>query len=152
MSPVYLLRNNVTGHAWRPATDDEVLASQHSQDDGKGGILTIGGIPYYLSVTDVEPLSVGPTEGGVFDYHDGRYDEHWYDPQLTTADVAAILNVTPATVRSYAARGILPAPDGHLGRTPWWSPERVEAWQAARPGQGAGGGRKAAGHADSDPR
>lgn len=61
--------------------------------------------------------------------------------QLTTADVAALLGVTPATVRSYAARGDMPPPDGHLGRTPWWKPRTIEQWRKQRPGQGAGGGR-----------
>lgn len=55
--------------------------------------------------------------------------------QLTTADVAAILRVEPETVRSYRTRGLFPEPDGHLGRTPWWTRETIEAWQKARPGQ-----------------
>jgi hypothetical protein len=61
--------------------------------------------------------------------------------QLTTADVADVLGVTPATVRSYAARGVLPKPDGHLARTPWWRPDTIIEWKASRPGQGKGGGR-----------
>lgn len=61
--------------------------------------------------------------------------------QLTTEEVAALLGVTTATVRSYAARGILPPPDGRLGRTPWWKRGTITAWQKTRPGQGAGGGR-----------
>lgn len=61
--------------------------------------------------------------------------------QLTTADVASVLGVTSATVRSYSARGVMPKPDGHLGRTPWWHRSTVEKWKAARPGQGVGGGR-----------
>jgi hypothetical protein len=60
--------------------------------------------------------------------------------QLTTADVAALLGVTAATVRSYVARGYL-TPDGHLGRTPWWTRQTIADWQAKRPGQGKGGGR-----------
>ena len=58
------------------------------------------------------------------------------DVQLTTADVAALLSVEPATVASYRARGLFPGPDGTLGRTPWWTQETIEAWRAARPGQG----------------
>jgi hypothetical protein len=61
--------------------------------------------------------------------------------QLTTADVATVLGVTPATVRSYAARGVMPKPDGYLGRTPWWYPNTICEWQAKRPGRGVGGGR-----------
>lgn len=60
---------------------------------------------------------------------------------LTTSDVAARLGVDPATVRAYVSRGTMPKPDGHLGRTPWWRPETVDAWRAGRPGQGVGGGR-----------
>lgn len=60
---------------------------------------------------------------------------------MTTADVAAMLGVTPATVRSYSARGVMPAPDGHLGRTPWWERSTIETWATNRPGQGKGGGR-----------
>lgn len=62
------------------------------------------------------------------------------DP-LTTQDVALMLGVTPATVRSYSARGVMPPPDGYLGRTPWWRPGTIKAWRAQRPGQGVGGGR-----------
>jgi hypothetical protein len=61
--------------------------------------------------------------------------------QLTTADVANALGVTPATVRSYAARGVMPKADGYLGRTPWWRPQTITDWKASRPGQGKGGGR-----------
>lgn len=37
-----------------------------------------------------------------------------------------------------------PEPDAMTGRTPGWLPERESewrAWEASRPGQGAGGGR-----------
>lgn len=61
--------------------------------------------------------------------------------QLTTREVADQLGITPASWRSYVARGDAPAPDGHLGSTPWWKQSTVTRWQAARPGQGVGGGR-----------
>jgi hypothetical protein len=50
-----------------------------------------------------------------------------------------------ATWRSrYADSHPFPEPDVVIGRTPGWSPDRraeIEQWAAARPGQGAGGGR-----------
>lgn len=39
--------------------------------------------------------------------------------------------------------GDLPEPDITIGLSPGWLPETVEAWIAARPGQGAGGGHHA---------
>jgi predicted DNA-binding transcriptional regulator AlpA len=66
---------------------------------------------------------------------------------LTVAEVAKLLGVQEASVRKYASldrstgKRRMPAPDGHLGRTPYWYPATVEAWQASRPGQGVGGGR-----------
>jgi hypothetical protein len=67
---------------------------------------------------------------------------------LTTADVAAMLGVTPATVRSYRAMSRpdarysdhpFPAPDFRVGNTPVWMPERtpeIEQWAATRRGPG----------------
>ena len=41
-----------------------------------------------------------------------------------------------------AARGYhLPEPDALIGTTRGWLPETIDAWNAARPGRGAGGGR-----------
>lgn len=48
----------------------------------------------------------------------------------TTADVAAALGVAASTVRAYSAREQMPAPTGHLGRTPYWSPEAIQPWIA----------------------
>jgi hypothetical protein len=71
----------------------------------------------------------------------------------TTADLARMLGVKPATIRHYRADSLpggryearpFPQPDGKLGAAPYWRPERDEeilAWAASRPGQGAGGGR-----------
>ncbi len=61
--------------------------------------------------------------------------------QLTTADAAALVGVDPATWRKYVSDGRAPQPDGRLGRTPWWTRSTIDAWLAARPGQGKGGGR-----------
>lgn len=54
--------------------------------------------------------------------------------QWSVADVAEHLGVSPATVRSYAARGQMPAPDGRIGRSPWWWSTTITQWD--RPGQG----------------
>lgn len=56
------------------------------------------------------------------------------------ADVAAHLGVTLRTIYSYKKRD-LPAPDGHLGNVPWWSPDTIRRWAKQRPGRGVGGGR-----------
>lgn len=47
----------------------------------------------------------------------------------TTADVAEYLGIGESTVRAYAARGRMPAPDGRLGRTPWWRPATIREWR-----------------------
>ena len=56
--------------------------------------------------------------------------------QLTTADVARLAGITPESVRTYLRRRTIPAPDGHLGVTPWWRPATIEAWLASRPKRG----------------
>jgi hypothetical protein len=77
-------------------------------------------------------------------------------PVLTISDVARLLDppVGWRTISTYLFESrpgrrygghSFPAPDGRIGRAPWWKPERTEeirAWVAARPGQGAGGGPK----------
>lgn len=35
----------------------------------------------------------------------------------------------------------LPEPDAYIGRTRGWKTETIDAWNAARPGRGVGGGR-----------
>lgn len=66
-------------------------------------------------------------------------------PEWTVADVVAYLGergaaISPATWRSYVARGHAPGPTRHLDRrTPVWDPAVVRAWQDARPGRGAPG-------------
>lgn len=49
--------------------------------------------------------------------------------RLTVRDVAAQLGKKEATVRAMVSRGKLPAPDGRLGRTPWWRPDTIAAWE-----------------------
>lgn len=52
--------------------------------------------------------------------------------QLTTDQVAELLGVQPATVRQHRWRGVFPDPDGYVGRTPWWSRERIDEWASLR--------------------
>lgn len=35
----------------------------------------------------------------------------------------------------------MPEPDAYIGRTRGWKTETIDAWNAARPGRGVGGGR-----------
>ena len=83
------------------------------------------------------------------------------DPSLrTTADVARLLGVKPATIRHYRADSLpggryeshpFPAPDGKLGAAPYWLPgrdEEIRKWATDRPGQGSGGGRPTRQRAD----
>ena len=58
---------------------------------------------------------------------------------LTRTDVAVHYGITAASVSKAVERGSLPPPDYHVGRTPIWMPETLDAW--TRPGRGAGGGR-----------
>ena len=72
---------------------------------------------------------------------------------LDRSAVAAILGVQPKTISQYLvesrgegryAERPFPAPDGYIGRGPWWRLEReteIRRWAAERPGQGVGGGR-----------
>lgn len=48
--------------------------------------------------------------------------------RYTTQDVAAAIRVAPVTVRVYNARGQMPPPSGHVGRTPYWTAARIEPW------------------------
>jgi hypothetical protein len=81
-------------------------------------------------------------------------------PFLNRDAVAALLDVEPKTISQYLTesrsggryeRHPFPAPDGRLGRAPWWYTGRADEirdWDARRPGQGAGGGRPRAATAD----
>lgn len=71
----------------------------------------------------------------------------------STADLARLLGVKPATIRHYRADSLpggryenhpFPEPDGLFGGRPYWLPDRegeVRAWAVKRAGQGVGGGR-----------
>jgi hypothetical protein len=54
----------------------------------------------------------------------------------TTAHVATYLGITRSAVRTYAARGDMPAPDSHFGRTMVWKPRTIRNWHAGRPRKG----------------
>jgi len=92
----------------------------------------------------------------LIDLRSVRIGEHMGEPVpvLGLQAVAKICGVAATTVsnwmsdskpgRCYAATPF-PAPDGHIGKSPWWNPERHDEftmWMASRPGRGAGGGRK----------
>lgn len=52
--------------------------------------------------------------------------------RLTAADVAALADITPASVRQCPWRGTMPVADGYFGRTPYWDASTVETWLANR--------------------
>lgn len=47
---------------------------------------------------------------------------------LTQPDIARLLDVKEATVRTWRWRGVLPPPDGYLRRIPYWQTSTIEAW------------------------
>ena len=59
---------------------------------------------------------------------------------LSRAEFAERIGVKPDTMSRYK----LPEPDVTIGNTRGWSVETVDAWNAERPGKGAGAGRKPA--------
>lgn len=63
----------------------------------------------------------------------------------SAADLAALFGVKPGTIETWRARHPdFPEPDAYVGRYAGWLPSReaeMRAWQASRPGRGAGGGR-----------
>lgn len=74
-------------------------------------------------------------------------------PVLDRAAVAALIGVRPKTISQYLVESKppgryqdhpFPAPDGYIGRGPYWLRRReqdIRKWAESRPGQGAGGGR-----------
>ena len=55
---------------------------------------------------------------------------------LTVAQVAEYLGLSVRTVETYRADGRMPEPT-MVGRTPTWTREQIDQWQANRPGRGA---------------
>ena len=68
-----------------------------------------------------------------------------HPPTVTTyLDMRAAadrLGIDYATVRRYRAVDSFPPPDVQVGQSPGWTADTLDAWQAQRPGRGAGGGR-----------
>jgi hypothetical protein len=74
-------------------------------------------------------------------------------PVLDRAAVAALIGVRPKTISQYLVESgpegryadhPFPAPDGRIGRGPYWLRKRekeIRKWAETRAGQGAGGGR-----------
>lgn len=64
---------------------------------------------------------------------------------IGTADIAREFGVTRQTVQHWRKRhSDFPEPDAEINHAPLWLPGRmpeIRAWEASRPGQGAGGGR-----------
>lgn len=64
--------------------------------------------------------------------------------QLTSAEAARVAGIEPKTWTSYVSRSkdrdpsrrLVPAPNGRIGRTPWWWESTVLWWMAHRPGSG----------------
>lgn len=56
---------------------------------------------------------------------------------LSMTDVAERLGITKGALARYK----LPKPDVLVGRARGWSEKTIDAWNAARPGRGVGGGR-----------
>lgn len=59
---------------------------------------------------------------------------------LTVAQVAEYLGLSVRTVEDYRLDGRLPAPT-MVGRTPTWTRQQIDEWQASRPGPGRWGPR-----------
>lgn len=62
---------------------------------------------------------------------------------LDLAAIAQRIGVSYASIRRYRSQdATFPQPDAMLGQSPGWHANTIDAWQAQRPGRGAGGGRK----------
>ena len=51
---------------------------------------------------------------------------------LGIADVAELAGTKEKTISAYLARHQMPAPDGRIGRTPYWKRKTIEAWLVTR--------------------
>ena len=58
--------------------------------------------------------------------------------QLDRAGVAERTGLAIKSVDTYRQRGVLPEPDGHVGRSPWWYSTTIDRWDAKRRKLGAG--------------
>lgn len=63
------------------------------------------------------------------------------EDDLTPLDLraaGALLGLTYETMRSYSKAGMLPKPDGAMGRSRWWYAKTMTEWDASRPGSPVG--------------
>lgn len=74
------------------------------------------------------PIPALPTDPDPHDLFDAR-------------EACARFGVTRGTWRSYVKDGVVPRPDGRVGRIQLWYRSTLDTWAATRPGQGVGGGR-----------
>lgn len=51
---------------------------------------------------------------------------------LTITDVAERVGVKRQTIDAYRLRGLMPEPDGYLGKSPWWRAKTIDRWNATR--------------------
>lgn len=51
---------------------------------------------------------------------------------LTYTEVAEMTGLTVESLYEYQRRGTMPAPDGYLGRTPWWRLSTIQRWNRIR--------------------
>ena len=51
----------------------------------------------------------------------------------TVRDIADYLAVSEGTVRTYLARGEMPAPERRIGRSNLWKPRTILNWHESRP-------------------
>lgn len=52
--------------------------------------------------------------------------------QLSRLAVAERLGLQPKTLDTYRRRGIMPEPDGMIGRSPWWYSDTITSWDKKR--------------------
>ena len=50
------------------------------------------------------------------------------DRLMTRADICAAAGISVNSLAKFRTRGTAPAPDGRLGRTPYWHRSTVERW------------------------
>lgn len=52
--------------------------------------------------------------------------------QLSRQQVADRCGLQPKTLDTYRRRGVMPKPDGMVGRSPWWDADKIDTWDADR--------------------
>lgn len=54
------------------------------------------------------------------------------DRQLSRQEVADLAGIKAHSIDAYQKRGVMPPPDGRLGRSPYWLESTVRRWVANR--------------------